>query len=89
MAKKELHSLHFEQSIDLTDFIYEFSMKAEQEDYEKFINLLDKEIDYADYTEVLFKTALKLMIERVENQPEDYAATKWEMLPAMKGLLDK
>ena len=89
MVKKELHSLHFEQSIDLTDFAYEFSMKADEADYEKFISLLDKEIDCSDYTEVLFKTALKLMIERVESQPEDYAATKWEMLPAMKGLLDK
>lgn len=89
MAKKELHSLHFEQSIDLKDFAYEFFKKADETDYEKFISLLDKEIDYADYTEVLFKTALKLMIERVENQPEDYVDTKWEMLPAMKGLLDK
>ena len=89
MAKKELHSLPFEQSIDLTDFAYEFSMRADEADYEKFISLLDKELDYADYTEVLFKTALKLMIGRVESQPEEYAATKWEMLPAMKGLLDK
>ena len=28
------------------------------------------------------------MISHVENCPEDYAGTKWEMLPAMKGLLD-
>lgn len=89
MAKKELHSLYFEQRIDLVDFAYEFSMKADETDYEKFISLLDKELDCAGYTEVLFKTALKLMIERVDNQPEDYAYTKWEMLPAMKGLLDK
>lgn len=89
MVDKELTTIHIEQSIDLQDFAYEFSLKASEEDYKRFITLLDKEIGVVDYTEVLFKTGLNRMISLIEEHQEEYAGTKWEMVLAMKGLLEK
>ena len=89
MKSKPLTTLTFEKEVDIKDFAYEFSMEASEGDYEDFITSLDNEFDYSDYTEVLFKAALRQMINRIESCPEDYAGTKWEMLLAMQGLLDK
>lgn len=81
--------LHVEVALDIDRLSYELSRKLKPEQLCRFVqDIVD---EYADMTldEALFLSQLKNMISQIASCPEDYAGTKWEMLPAMKGLLDK
>lgn len=81
--------LHVEVALDLDNLSHELSRKLNPEQLCKFVqSIVD---DYADIEldEALFLAQLKNMISYISQCPEDYEGTKWEMVLAMKGLLDK
>lgn len=81
--------LRLEVALDLDNLSDELSRKLDTEQVVKFIEGLLNDICDVETDEVIFLSQLKNMIAFVEGNPEEYAGTKWEMLPAMKGLLDK
>jgi hypothetical protein len=81
--------LRLEVALDLDNLSDEISRKLDTEQVVKFIEGLLNDICDVETDEAIFLSQLKNMIAFVEGNPEEYAATKWEMLPAMKGLLGK
>lgn len=81
--------LHMEVPIDMDNFIYQLSRQGETDTIQKFVIALLDECGDQDVDELVFLGVLKHMISQIALCPEDYAGTKWEMLLAMQGLLDK
>jgi hypothetical protein len=88
MAKNHI-DLRLEVQLDLDNLSHEISGKLNVEQICSFVQEVVE--GYADLglDEELFLSQLKNMISQIESCPEDYAGTKWEMLLAMQGLLDK
>lgn len=55
----------------------------------EFIKKLDKEHSDADFTLKVFQFFLKQAIDIVEENNSEFSNTRWEMVLAMKALLDE
>ena len=88
MAKNHT-DLHLEVKLDLDNLSHELSRKLDVEQLCRFVQAVVDEHADLELDEELFLSQLKNMISQVASCPEHYAGTKWEMLLAMQGLLDK
>jgi len=86
---KNYKDLHMEVALDLDNLADEIARKLDHGQLVTFIGSLVESYGELDLDEAVFLSQLRNMISLVEGCPEEYAGTKWEMLPAMKGLLDK
>lgn len=88
MAKNQ-KDIHMEVALDLDNLSHELSRKLKTDEIVRFIEGLLEDICDVEVDEAVFLSQLRSMISFVEGDVREYQGTKWEMLPAMKGLLDK
>lgn len=86
---KNTKDIFMEVALDLDNLSHELSTRLNIDEMCTFVQSMADNCEDVELDEALFLSQLRTMINIVESCPEDYAATKWEMLPAMKGLLDK
>lgn len=83
-----LPNIFMEVQIDSDQLAIEIANKLNTTE---FVSLIKEVLHgYADLNddEAVFIGVLEHMISMVESCTGEYSGTKWEMLPAMKGLLD-
>lgn len=88
MAKNQ-KDIHMEVVLDLDNLSHELSRKLNTDEIVRFIEGLLEDICDVEVDEAVFLSQLRSMISFVEGDVREYQGTKWEMLPAMKGLLEK
>lgn len=88
MAKNQ-KDIHMEVALDLDNLSHELSRKLNIDEIVGFIEGLLEDICDVEVDEAVFLSQLRSMISFVEGGVREYHGTKWEILPAMKGLLDK
>lgn len=80
--------LEMEVKIDLDALSYNLSRRLNTEQLCTFVKNIIEEYCDIEVDEAIFLSQLGSLIKYIEQCPEDYEGTKWEMLPAMKGLLE-
>ena len=86
---KNTKDIFMEVALDLDNLSHELSTRLNIDEMCTFVQSMADNYEDVELDEALFLSQLRVMINIVEGCPEEYSATKWEMLPAMKGLLDK